>query len=333
MLALRDATVRYGDLVAVDRASLEIGADEVVALLGRSGSGKTSILLAIAGVVPMAAGTVTLDGERLDLLPTHRRRIGVVFQDFALFPHLTVGANVRYGVHDLEPAAADARVAEALAMVDLEDLHSRRIDELSGGQAQRVALARTLATRPRALLLDEPLGSLDPALRSEVATGLARLLDELAIPTVLVTHDTSEAFALGDRIAVLDTGRVVACDLPERLWSQPGTAEVARMLGHRGIVAAEISDGAARVADIAIPLGPGVAAGPATLLIRPGAIHLDPAGSLLEVVADRFAGPGWVATVAIGSGTVEVTTEQRRPAGTSIRIGFDPDGIEVLGNQ
>jgi len=315
-LRVSGLSVHYGDTTAVDDVHLDVAAHETVALLGRSGSGKTSLLLAIAGVVRPTAGGVALGGEEVQNLPTHRRRIGVVFQDFALFPHLTVAGNVGYGI----AAAPDRsqRVEGALQQVDLGGFGPRRIDELSGGQAQRVALARTLAARPRALLLDEPLGSLDPALRTSLGTELGMMLGELEIPTIIVTHDTTEAFTLGDRLAVLDSGRIVASGTPQDLWDDPRTEEVARLLGHRGIVAA----GEVRALGLRVPDG--------VLLVPPGAVSLDPEGVDITVVASRFEGPGWITTLAIGDGRVELETEHQAIPGGSIRVRIDPARIRRL---
>ena len=327
MLRVTDLTVRYGELLAVDGVDLSLERDETLALLGRSGSGKTTVLRAIAGLVPIVAGSITLDDMDLGPIPPHQRRIGLVFQDFALFPHLDVGDNVGYGLRMQDTPDIDDRVEEALAMVDLEGLQRRRIDQLSGGQAQRVALARTLAPGPRLLLLDEPLGSLDPDLRRTLAEELRALLDRTGVPTIIVTHDTEEAFALGDRVTVLVEGQAAATGPPAQIWSEPRTVDVARIVGHNGIVTATVTNGVAAVDGLQIPIS--APEGTATLLIRPGAARIG--GSVVAtVISSRYRGPDWVATVALGGGSVEVSSPEPVSDGQTINVGIDPAGVTTL---
>ena len=327
MLQVADLTVRYGELLAVDEVDLSLQRDETLALLGRSGSGKTTVLRAIAGLVPIVSGTITLDGIDLGPIPPHQRGIGLVFQDFALFPHLDVGDNVGYGLRMQGAADADGRVEEALAMVGLEGLQHRRTDQLSGGQAQRVALARTLAPRPRLLLLDEPLGSLDPALRRTLAEELKALLDRTGVPAIIVTHDTEEAFALGDRVTVLVEGRAAATGPPAQIWNEPRTAEVARIVGHVGIMTATVADGIAVVDGFQVPIS--APDGTATHLIRPGAATIG--GPIAAtVISSRYRGPDWVATVALGDGSIEVSSPEPVSGGEPIDIGIDPTGVTTL---
>ncbi|HXG75331.1 MAG TPA: ABC transporter ATP-binding protein [Gaiellaceae bacterium] len=233
MLRVAEVSVRFGDLVALDRASLEVGAGEVVTLLGPSGSGKTTLLRVIAGLQAPDAGRVLLDGRDLAGVPPHRRGIGLVFQDHALFAHRDVFGNVAFGLRMRgEPRARiAARVAELLALVGLSGYERRSVATLSGGEQQRVALARALAPEPRVLLLDEPLGSLDRRLRDRLLEDLDRLFAELRVTALYVTHDQAEAFALGDRVAVMRAGRVVQTGTPDELWARPADADVARFLG------------------------------------------------------------------------------------------------------
>ena len=327
MLRVRDLEVRYGDLVAVADIDLDLEQGETLALLGRSGSGKTTVLKAIAGLVPTTRGTIEVDGVGLDGVPAHRRDVGLVFQDFALFPHLDVGDNVAYGLrmHDID--GIEARVADALEMVGLSGMERRRIDQLSGGQAQRVALARTLAPRPRLLLLDEPLGSLDPDLRAGLAVEVKRLLDDTGVPTIVVTHDTAEAFALGDRLAVIVDGHIAASGTPAEVWRDPGSEAVARLVGHRSIVPVEVSAGIAGVGDASIPVA--APDGPAELLVLPGAATA-PGPVTATVTATRYRGPDWVATVDLGDGSIDVATDVPPEIGGRLGITIDPDGVVVL---
>ncbi|HVR31974.1 MAG TPA: ABC transporter ATP-binding protein [Acidimicrobiia bacterium] len=212
MLVVDDVRVTFGDTAALDGASLEVGTDEIVAILGPSGCGKSTLLRAIAGLQPIDSGRVSFDGEDLSTLPPHRRGFGLMFQDYALFPHRSVGRNVRFGLEmqDTPAATADARVAEVLEMVGLTGWQPRPIDGLSGGEAQRVALARTLAPRPRLVLLDEPLGSLDRLLRDRLVSEIRQILTRASTPAIYVTHDHDEAERVSDRTLIMRAGRIVA---------------------------------------------------------------------------------------------------------------------------
>jgi len=212
-------------------------------------------------------------------------------------------------------------------MVGLDGLQRRRIDQLSGGQAQRVALARTLAPRPRLLLLDEPLGSLDPDLRRALARELKELLDRTGVPTIVVTHDTEEAFALGDRVTVLVDGRISATGTPVQIWSEPGTAEVARIVGHSGIVVATVTNGIATVGGLQIPVE--TPDGVVTVLVRPGAATIGGPTAAI-VTSSRYRGPDWVITVALGGGSIDVSSPGPVVIGEEVDIGIDPAGATTL---
>jgi thiamine transport system ATP-binding protein len=205
-LAVRGLTVSLGGAPVLSDVDLDVAPHEVVALLGPSGAGKSTLLRAIAGLVAPGSGTVSWDGLDLDPVPPHLRRIGLVFQDAVLFPHLSVAANVGYGIPDLGPVERSARVRELLALVDLDGFGERRVETLSGGQAQRVALARALAPRPRLLLLDEPFGALDRELRERLADDVRAVLRASDTPGLHVTHDEDEAVRIGDRVLRLVPG-------------------------------------------------------------------------------------------------------------------------------
>jgi putative spermidine/putrescine transport system ATP-binding protein len=218
---------------AVARLDLTVEAGEFLTLLGPSGSGKTTTLMMLAGFEPVSAGTIRLDGQPIERLPPHRRGMGVVFQSYSLFPHMTVAQNVGFPLKVRRVPAADAarRVREALARVRLEAFAERRPQQLSGGQQQRVALARALVFEPRLVLLDEPLAALDKRLREELQLEIRRLHRELGVTMVFVTHDQGEAMTLSDRIAVFNHGRIEQIGAPQALYDAPATPFVASFLG------------------------------------------------------------------------------------------------------
>jgi len=236
-LALNHVSARHvrNDDDTVHDISLDVAAGEVIGVLGSSGSGKTTLLRVIAGLHVASEGAVILDGVDITTTPTHLRGVGLMFQEHALFPHLTVSDNVAFGLRmaKVPKAERSIRVAEVLELVGLTGFGARDVASLSGGERQRVALARTLAPSPRLLLLDEPMGSLDRVLRDRLVTELRELIGVLGLTALYVTHDRSEAFALADRIAVLDGGAVVQIDTPVVLDACPTTEHVARLLGHR----------------------------------------------------------------------------------------------------
>jgi iron(III) transport system ATP-binding protein len=232
-LQIEAVTKRYGEVTALAEVSLNIRGGEFFTLLGPSGCGKTTLLRCVAGFLAPDGGRICCEGERLDRLPAHKRDIGMVFQNYAIFPHLSVFENVAYGLHARRIAAAEIRrrALEALRLVQMEELADRRPDQLSGGQQQRVALARAMAIRPRLLLMDEPLSNLDAKLRVEMRTEIRRLQRDLGITTVYVTHDQEEALAISERLAVMSAGRVEQVGLPWDVYQTPSSAFVAQFIG------------------------------------------------------------------------------------------------------
>jgi ABC-type Fe3+/spermidine/putrescine transport system ATPase subunit len=230
---IQNVTKRFDDVVAVEAVSLDVGRGEFFALLGPSGCGKTTLLRLIGGLEAPDAGTIRIRGADVTRVPPDKRPVHMVFQHYALFPHLTVAENVAFGLPYKGVARAEraARVGRALELVRLEGLERRRPDQLSGGQRQRVALARALVLEPEVLLLDEPLAALDPNLRKEVQVELKHLQRRLGITFVFVTHDREEALALSDRIAVLNRGRVEQVGTPAEVFETPATEFAARFLG------------------------------------------------------------------------------------------------------
>jgi thiamine transport system ATP-binding protein len=233
MLGIAGLTVTFDGFTAVDGVDLDVADGEIVCILGPSGSGKSSLLRAVAGLEPDAHGVVSWDGHDLARVPPHRREFGLMFQDHALFPHRDVQGNVAFGLRmqRLPRAEIEARTASTLALVGLAGFERRRIRELSGGEQQRVALARALAAEPRLLMLDEPLGALDRALRERLVAELRALFVRLGLTTLFVTHDHDEAFALADRLVVLHAGRIEQVGPPADVWQRPANEFVARFLG------------------------------------------------------------------------------------------------------
>jgi iron(III) transport system ATP-binding protein len=232
-LTIHEVRKRYADVEALAGVSLTIQGGEFFTLLGPSGCGKTTLLRCIAGFLKPDSGRILCDEERLDRLPAHKRDIGMVFQNYAIFPHLTVFENVAYGLRArrVEPAAIRQRALETLRLVQMEALAERTPDQLSGGQQQRVALARAMAIRPRLLLMDEPLSNLDAKLRVEMRTEIRRLQRELGITTVYVTHDQEEALAISERLAVMNGGQVEQVGFPWDVYQAPRSAFVAQFIG------------------------------------------------------------------------------------------------------
>lgn len=232
-LRLEQLTKRFGGAAAVEDLTLSIDGGEILALLGPSGSGKTTTLRLLAGFEGPDSGRVILEGQDITRVTPVQRRFGMVFQHYALFPHLDVAGNVAFGLRsrDLRGKALAERVGEALRLVDLDGFEERRVSQLSGGQQQRVALARALAPEPRVLLLDEPLSNLDPSLRERTRRELRAMIHRIGITTVLVTHEQEEAFDLGDRVALLADGRLEQVGIPDELYGTPRTPFVAGFVG------------------------------------------------------------------------------------------------------
>ena len=233
VVELRDVCKRFGPNKAVDRASLALDAGEFVTILGPSGCGKTTLLRMVAGFEQPTSGEIIIQGRPVAAVPPHRRRIGMVFQRLALFPHMTAAQNIAYPLERRGYARADIpeRVQNYLALVKLEGLGARRPHELSGGQQQRVAIARALSFEPDLLLLDEPLSALDKKLREEMQLEFRRIQQELGVTTVNVTHDQREALVMSDRIVVMNGGVIQQADTPDAVYRRPGNAFVARFLG------------------------------------------------------------------------------------------------------
>jgi iron(III) transport system ATP-binding protein len=307
-LHVAGVTKSFGDVEVLHGVSLSVAAGRMVALLGPSGCGKTTLLRIIAGLERPDAGTVVL-GDRVlsdgdNVVPPERRHVGMVFQDWALFPHLSVEANVAYGLRKLPAAETRERVADALAMVGLAELAGRSPETLSGGQQQRIALARAIAPRPSVLLLDEPFSNLDAALRGQVRTEVHQLLADLGITTLFVTHDQEEAFVLGDDVAVVRDGRIVQQAAPTAVYARPADRWVAEFVGDANLVPGH-ADGATATTVLGPVALEESLAGPVDVLVRPESLSIvpDPAGvARIELV--EFYGHDTVSLVRLAGGEI-----------------------------
>src|SRR6516225_5039722 len=277
LLRVEAVSKRFGEFTAVDQLSLDVFQGEFFALLGPSGCGKTTLLRLIAGFERPSSGRILLDGVDLGPVPPHRRPVNMMFQSYALFPHLTVEANIAFGLKQegLPKSEIAARVADMLALVKLESFGRRKPHELSGGQRQRVALARSLVKRPRVLLLDEPMAALDKKLRGETQFELMDLQRRLGLTFVIVTHDQSEAMTVADRIAVMDRGRLMQVAPPAEIYERPRSRWVADFIGNVNLFEGRVGDTEATIEGTALGrlhVGEQIAAAPGTTVwvaVRP----------------------------------------------------------------
>jgi putative spermidine/putrescine transport system ATP-binding protein len=336
-LALHNISKTYGDFTAVRDVSLTVEKGEFVSLLGPSGCGKTTTLQMIAGLVPPTSGRIVLDGRDITTEKPSKRGLGVVFQNYALFPHMSVAQNVAFGLEMRKIARAEreARVKALLELVQLAHLADRFPRELSGGQRQRVAIARALVIAPPVLLLDEPLSNLDAKLREEMQFELRRIQRQVGTTTIMVTHDQGEALSISDRVVVMEQGRMTQIDAPYGLYEHPATAFISSFVGKMNQIPATVhvaSDGAAT----AVANGQGLPLAPSplpqgaaiTVFLRPERIALCPtgAGKLDGRVSNRFfLGASWLFTVEtpVGPLLVSQPNQQGEPVAEGATVGLD----------
>jgi putative spermidine/putrescine transport system ATP-binding protein len=279
-LRLRNLTKAFQGLVAVDNLSLDVGKGELVAFLGPSGCGKSTSLRMIAGLSPATSGTIMIGGRDVTQVPPHRRDIGLVFQNYALFPHLSVLKNVTFGLEmrGVPASEAEKRAREAIALVQLGGREARRPAQLSGGQQQRVALARALVIKPSILLFDEPLSNLDAKLRDEMRTEIRDLQQRLGITAIFVTHDQVEALSMCDKVAVLNGGRLEQFGTPHELYERPATSFVASFVGRSNRLLGTAEGYGVRIGDLAIEI-PEARRGAVEVILRPHRITMSEPGT------------------------------------------------------
>ncbi len=347
-LDVREVEVFYGTLQVLNRVSLSVRGGEFIALLGSSGCGKTTLLRAICGFVPVERGAIAVDGRDITKLPPDKRNMAMVFQSYALWPHMTVAQNIGYGLklRGTDRAAIAARVEQMLAMLRLKGLGARKVTELSGGQRQRVALGRALAVSPTILLLDEPLSNLDARVREEVRHEIKTLQRDLGITTVHVTHDREEAMVMADRIAILDAGNLAQLGTPEEVYNRPNSPFVASFMGAGNAIklpaepngrAVRIPEGphnSAATIDATTVDAPALArvAGARGLVafFRSEDARLQPAdtrpsGSLVlrgEIVQASYPGGYYRYAIKVGGDQFLVDDERRHNVGTPIGIAL-----------
>ena len=318
----------FGTLNALRDVSLSVRRGEFIALLGPSGCGKSTALNCLAGLLPLSAGSIWLDQTRVDPLPPEARGFGMVFQNYALFPHMTVRRNVGFGLRmqGVPRAELSRRVDQALATVRLTPQADKLPGQISGGQQQRVAIARAIAVEPPLVLMDEPLSNLDAKLRLEMRAEIRRIHDGLGSSTIYVTHDQDEALSLADRIVVMRDGQVRQVGTPEELYARPSHADVAEFMGYRNLVATRFQDGAVLIAGtpmqaVSIDAVPG----DAWAAIRPEDLVAGPGGLPAEVISAEYRGRDWFGIARAGDGTeLFFRAPGRVAAGETISLAAEP---------
>jgi putative spermidine/putrescine transport system ATP-binding protein len=339
-LVLEGLSKSYGGVTAVDALGLSVERGEFVSLLGPSGCGKTTTLQMIAGFVASDRGRILLDGADLGAVPPNKRGLGIVFQSYALFPHMTVAENIAFGLEmrGVSKAERDQRTTEAMALVGLKGFAERYPRRMSGGQQQRVALARALVIKPALLLLDEPLSNLDAKLREEMQSELRQIQRSVGTTTILVTHDQHEAMALSDRIVLMNQGRVEQIGTPDTVYGAPASAFVASFLGKTNLLRATGNGyGTVTIGDLSLAMG-GNAVGNVELAVRPERLVFaapDEAGFEARITSRVFQGTHWLLGAESAAGTLVLMRSNNGssvPAeGETVRLAFTTTDAAVLG--
>ena len=331
-VSLQRVSRSFGRVTAVSDLTLQVRKGEFFSLLGPSGCGKTTTLRLIAGLEEPDKGTITIGGNIVAgarWIPPEKRGVGIVFQDYALFPHMTVFKNIAFGLRGCSRQELEQRVMESLEMVDLPDIAQRYPHELSGGQQQRVALARALAPRPEVVLLDEPLSNLDADLRARIRAEIKHILTCIGATVIFVTHDQEEAFFMGDRVGVMNAGQLEQVDTPEAIFHRPATPFIAQFVGIADFIVGEVRDRAIATEIGWLPLRkwlPGATT--VTVMVRPDFMDIRPAADGVGVIVDRvFHGMHYLYRVRLPSGaTVQCLQHHNRdyPINTRVAIKMNP---------
>jgi len=329
LVELRDVRKTYGDVVAVADVDLTIERGEFIVLLGPSGSGKTTILTMLGGFVEPTSGQILIDGEDMTGRPPSSRPTATVFQDYALFPHMTVASNVAFGLamHKVPKPERTTRVQGALDLVGLRDFGHRSIHQLSGGQRQRVALARAIVVRPLVLLLDEPLGALDLALRRQMQEELVRIQNEVGTTFVHVTHDQEEAMGVADRIVVMSHGHIEDIGSPRQVYLRPSSLFAANFMGESNLIRAHVADGASGICHISSPFGELMLETEASegtdvsLMLRPEKLSLSSSGEKGEIAL----GTACVTTVVFQGSHVKVSARSEHDSVGELKLSLKTD--------
>ena len=340
---IRDAVKKYGDFTALHGVSLDIREGEFFTLLGPSGCGKTTLLRMIAGFNSIEGGDFFFGERRINEVPAHKRDIGMVFQNYAIFPHLTVEENVAYGLKARKTPRAETerRVADALELVQISHLAKRKPNELSGGQQQRVALARAFVIEPSVLLMDEPLSNLDAKLRVQMRTVIKKLQKRLGITTIYVTHDQEEALAISDRIAVMKEGVIMQIGTPREIYAKPENPFVAGFIGVSNFLECQVSGGGEAAAvsirdelELHMPLRREYS-GKANLSARPEQLFFAEEGMPGKILYSTFLGDFIEYEVLLGDGQNVIVNEYTKDTGVvhaegeEVRLGFDPERVSL----
>jgi putative spermidine/putrescine transport system ATP-binding protein len=342
-LRLEKVSRRFGSRYALRDLDVTIQGGEFVALLGPSGCGKTTALNCLAGLLPLTSGTITLDGRRIDVLPPERRDFGMVFQNYALFPHMSVRSNIGFGLRMRKVPRGEVRrrVVDALKLVQLEEFADRLPGQLSGGQQQRVAIARAIVFEPPLVLMDEPLSNLDAKLRLDMRTEIRRIHQSVGLTTVYVTHDQEEALSMADRLLVLRDGRVMQAGTPEELYTHPANRYVAGFMGYRNMLALEVT---ARSGELVTLSGHGLTLSgtcrdevdgtSAVAAFRPEDVVVGDTGeNRIEAVAEvvEFHGREQSVQARLADGeALTVRTDKRLTAGSSVTLSVPKDRVLVF---
>ena len=348
-LEVGDLEVAYGEVLVLKKISLAVAAGEFVALLGPSGCGKTTLLRAISGFVPVAAGRIAVAGRDITHEPPDKRGMAMVFQSYALWPHMTTAQNLGYGLKLRRVAKPDIakRVAEILAMLKLDGFGDRNVTQLSGGQRQRVALGRALAVSPQVLLLDEPLSNLDARIREDVRHEIKALQHKLGITTIHVTHDREEAMVMADRIAILDAGRVAQLGAPEEVYNRPSSPFVASFMGAGNVLELNAipADGGIRIEagvhNDAVMVHGSAISGPVLAHFRSEAARLGPtdaasADHLMlrgRIVQASYPGGFYRYAVAVGHNQFMVDHDRRLAVGESVGVGLPVSSLHFFSRR